>query len=286
VYVYIPSLYSIDFLKPNMGTLGTPVRIQASPEQRNVTLQVNTSDHSVADLLLGLAWYHNGSKIVPGDDPTLMRNSNNMTLTISNYNSSYSGKYAAQFNQLSVYPNDENCKDEVLSLVRYYPLLKSVVFCVGVEGDCFDSTQVWKISVRSVDSSLRGTFNNLTLEASATVLSRKELEHSSIYWYRNGIQITSASFLSTLQRHYNTLSLSQRFQQFNMTYEHSGTYEVQLRIDMNAYLQAGGSMASCLQYYNKFVSTYFTSTVILAKRYINADYYKGESIKDRTLCIP
>ena len=284
--LYIPLLYSIDFLKPSMS-MDNPVKIQASPEQRNVTLslQVNTTDHDIADLLLGLTWYHNGSKIVAGDDPSLMMNGNNMILTISNYSSSYSGKYKAQFDHLFVYPYDENCKDEVLSLVRRYPVLKPVVFCVNMDNDCSDSdieTQVRKISVRSVDSNLRGTFNNLTLEASATVLSRKELEHSSIYWYRNGIHITNTSLLSTLQRHYNTLSLSQRFQQFNLAYEHSGTYEVQLRINMYTYLQAGDS--SCLQYYNNFVSSYFGSTVILAKGYINADYYKGERIKDRTLC--
>ena len=71
--------------------MDSPVKIQASPEQRNVTLslQVNTADHDIADLLLGLTWYHSGSKIIPGDDPSLMINSNNMTLTISNYSSSY-----------------------------------------------------------------------------------------------------------------------------------------------------------------------------------------------------
>ena len=202
-----------------------------------------------------------------------------MTLTISNYSSSYSGKYEAQFDQFSIYPYNEICMDEVLSLARYYPILKPVVFCVNVDGECSDSsteTKVWKISIQSVDLNLRGTFNNLTLKADATVLSRKELEHSSIYWYRNGIRITSTSYLSTLQRHYNSLSLSQKFQQFNMTYEHAGTYEVQLRINMNTYLQAGDF--TCLQYYNAFsVPEYLQSTVILAKGYIDADYYKGES---------
>ena len=277
----------IDFLKPSMG-MDSPLKDSSfsRAEEHHISLEVNTTDHDIADLLVGLTWYHNGLKIIPGDDPSLMINSNNMTLTISNYSSRYSGKYKAQFDQLFVHPYDENCKDEVLSLVRHYPVLKPVVFCVNVDGGCSDSdidTQMRKISIQSVDSNLRGTFNNLILEASATVLSRKELEHASIYWYRNGIRITSTSLLSTLQHHYNTLSLSQRFQQFDVAYEHSGTYEVQLRIDMNAYLQAGDS--SCLQYY-KFVLSYFGSTVILAKRYINADYYKGESTGYRTSCIP
>ena len=257
--------------------MSNPVKIQTTLEQRTITLQVNTSDHSVADALLGLTWYHNGSKIVPGDDPSLFQSNDNKTLTISAFSSTYSGIYKAQFDQLFVHPFDEVCKDEVLSLTRHYPVLKPVVFCVNVDDDCFDydiETQVRKISIQSVNYVTQGTLDNLTLIADATVLNHKELEHSSIYWYRNGIRITSTSLLSTLQRHYNTLSLSQRFQQFNMAYEHSGTYEVQLRINMNTYLQAG-----CQQYYNQFVSRYLGSTVILAKGYMDVQYYRGKSLK-------
>ena len=254
--------------------VSSPLKIQTPPEQRNITLHVNTSDHNVIDLLLGLTWYHNSSKIVLGDDPNLTQNSDNKTLTISNYSLTYSGVYKAQFNQLFVHPFDEACKDEVLSLTRHYPVLKPVIFCVNVNGDCSDfiETLLRKISIRSINSVIQGTFDNLTLEAAATVLSSKELEHSSIYWYRNGIRIYGTT---SLQRHYNTLSLSQRFQQFNTAYEHSGRYEVQLRINMNAYLQAGDS--TCLPYYNRFVSSYLGSTVTLAKGYIDIQYYKGES---------
>ena len=259
-------------------SVDSPVKIQASPEKRNITLQINTSDHSVADVLLGLTWYHNGSQIVPGDDPSLIQSNDNKTLTISAFSSTYSGIYKAQFDQLFIHPFDEACKDEVLSLTRHYPVLKPVVFCVTVDGDCSDydiETQVRKVSIRPVNSVIQGTLDNLTLIADATVLNHKELEHSFIYWYRNGIRITSTSLLSTLQRHYNTLSLSQQFQQFNMAYEHSGMYEVQIRINMYTYLQAGDS--SCLQYYNQFVSRYFGSTVILAKGYIDVQYYKGKN---------
>jgi hypothetical protein len=123
-----------------------------------------------------------------------------------------------------------------------------------------------------VDFALQGTFDHLSLVADATVLSIKELEYSSIYWYRNGIRVYSSS---TLQKNGNTLSLSQTFQQFNATYEHSGRYEVHLIIDMNAYLQAGGS--TCLPYYNTFVSSYLGSTIILAKAHMDINYYKGEN---------
>ena len=205
----------------------------------------------------------------------MFQSNDNKTLIIS---ATYSGVYKAQFDQLFVHPFDEGCKDEVLSLTRHYPVLKPVIFCVNVDGDCIASnteTPVRKISIRSVNYVVQGTFDNLTLVADATVLSRKELEHSSIYWYRNGIRITSTSLLSTLQRQNNTLSLSQQFQQFNVAYEHFGTYEVQMQINMNTYLRGGGS--ACQQYYNQFVLHYFGSTVILAKDYIDVQYYKGKS---------
>ena len=265
---------NVGVLKPNMN-VSSPVKIQTPPEQRSITFQVNTSNHNVVDLLLGLTWYHNGSKIISGDDPNLIQSNGNKTLTISAFSSNYYGIYKAQFDQLFVYPFNEACKDEVLSLTRHYPVLKPAVFCVNMDDDCSNSnteTQVRKISIQFVDSVLQGTLDNITLVADATVLSRKELQHSSIYWYRNGGRIYGTS---SLQKHYNTLSLSQRFQQFNIAYGYSGRYEVQLRINMNTYLRAGD--ATCLPYYNRFVSRYLGSTVTLAKGFIDIDYYKGES---------
>ena len=276
MYVTIILYMCVGVLKPNMNT-SSPIKIQTPPKQRNITLQVNTSDLNVVDLLLGLTWYHNGSKIVPGDDPSLIQSNGNKTLTISAFSSNYSGIYKAQFDQLFVHPFDEACNDEVLSLTRHYPVLKPVIFCISVDGDCSDSnieTPVRKISIRSVNSAIQGTFDNVTLVADATVLSSKELKYSSIYWYRNGIFIGGTS---SLQRHYNTLSLRQRFQQLSASYEHSGRYEAQLRINMNTYLRAGDS--TCLPYYNRFVLSYLGSTVTLAKGYIDIQYYKGESTK-------
>ena len=255
--------------------MSNPVKIQTTLEQRNITLQVNTSDHStsVTDALLGLTWYHNGSKIVPGDNPSLIHRNDNKTLTISNFSSTYSGTYKPQFDQLFVHLFDEACQDEVLSLIRHYPVLKPVVFCVNVDdGDCSDSnieTSIRKISIQPINYVTQGTLENLTLVADATLLNHKEFEHSSIYWYRNATRIFS---VSSLQRQYNTLSLSQQFQQFSVAYEHSGTYEVQLRINMNTYLRPG-----CQQYYNQFVSRFLGSTVILAKGYIDIQYYEGKS---------
>lgn len=258
--------------------MSSPVKIQALNNQSAVTLQIyNTSNHGVTNQLLVLTWYHNESEIMPRNDPRLTLSNRNMTLTITNFTSNFSGIYKAQFDQLLISPGNENnyCEAEVLSLIRSYPILKPVVFCVNVDDDCSDTnieTQTRKISVRSVDSTMQGTFTNITLEADATVLTYKELEHSYIYWYRNGNSIGGTS---SLQKQYNTLSLSQRLQQLGATYVHSGRYEVQLRINMYSYLRAGDS--TCLPYYNTFVSRYLGSTVILARAYIDMDYYESKS---------
>lgn len=265
-------LYFAGILEPSVN-MSSPVKIQALQGQRPIVLQIyNTSNDNQ---LLGLTWYHNGSKIV--DDPQLSLSIDNKTLTIFNFSSNYSGIYRAQFDRLLVSAGDENnyCEVEVLSLTRHYPILKPVVFCVNIDGDCSDmtiETQVRKISIRCVDSTLQGTLDHISLIVDATVFSRKELEYSSIYWYRNGRRIYTTS---NLQRHYNNLSLSQTFQQFNASYEHSGRYEVLLSVNMYTYLQAGGT--ACLPYYNTFVSRYLGSIVILAKGFIDIDYYKGKS---------
>ena len=261
--------------------MSSPIKLE---KQAAIAVHVNTTNHDFVKYLFELTWYHNNSMIVPGDDPQLLLSNSNKTLTISNFTSIYGGIYKVQFDQLLIYPFNENCKDEVLSLMRNYPILKPAVFCVNImDSDCFDTiikTQVRKISIRSVDFASKGTFDNLTLEADATVLSHKELEHSSIYWYRNGIPITSTLYLSTLQRHYNNLSLSQRFQQFNTTYEHSGRYEVLLKLNINTYISAGNSRLSCQSYYNNFVLPYlsYSSRVTVAKGFVDIDYHKGKFV--------
>ena len=259
------------------------MKILALQNQRTIislqTYNTPIRNYYAVKQLIELTWYHNGSKIIPGDDPRLHLSNDNKTLTISDFSSSHSGVYKAQFDRLLISSGIENnlCEAEVLSLTRSYPVSKPVVFCVNVDDSCSDETietRVRKISIQSVNSTLQGTFDHLSLIADATVLSSKELEYSSIYWYRYGRRIYSSN-LQTLQRHCNNLSLSQSFQQFNASHEHSGIYEVQLRLNMYSYLQAINY--SCISsYYNSFVSRYIGSTVILAKEYIDVNYYEGK----------
>ena len=255
--------------------------IQTIQKQRaNITLQANTSDHDVVNQLHELTWYHNGSKIVPGYDLRLILSSNNKTLTISNFTSRYDGIYKAQFDHLLITPFNEICESIVLSLMRNYPILKPAVFCINIDrNDCFNTlstteNQVRKISVRSMDSTLQGTFNHLTLEADAMVLCSNEFHYSHISWYRNGISISSTPYLSALQRNYD-INLNQRFQQLNASYEHSGRYEVQLTIDLYSYL-----ISNCQPYLVNFVFQFVNNIWdhILARGFVDVEYHDGKRI--------
>ena len=134
--------------------------------------------------------------------------------------------------------------------------------------------QVRKISVQSMDSTLQGTFDHLTLEADAMVLCSNEVHYSYISWYRNGISISSTPYLSALQRSYN-INLNQRFQQLNVSYEHSGRYEVQLTIDLYSYL-----MSTCQPYLDNFVFQFVNNIWdhILARGFVDVEYHDGKRI--------
>ena len=138
--------------------------------------------------------------------------------------------------------------------------------------------QVRQVSVRSTVLDLQRTLNNISLMASGAVLSSKELQYATLQWYRNGHRITSV--LSTLQRNARRLSLTQELQVFNATFEHSGRYEVLLKIDMYTYLLD----SSCQAYYYDFVHPYLTDYkypyiqdhyVSLARGYVDVHYYRG-----------
>ena len=251
----------------------TGTNIQAL-KHHTVHLQVEPLKVNILSSLLSLTWYHNESIILPTQYPRYTLSNQNKTLTITNFTLiTDAGVYKAQFNKLFVHPFNEDCEENVLSLLRHLPVLKPAVFCVNMVRRCSEENmgiEVRTISVESVDQELEGTLNSIKLRAVGRVLNRKELQYSSIWWYRNGYYY-STSYLSTLQKHYNNLSLSQELEITNAAYEDSGRYEVLMQINMNSFLFD----PTCRPYYNSFVSRYLTSYITLAKGYADIGYYKG-----------
>ena len=246
---------------------------------QNLTLQVETSNHDIVKLLLELTWYHNNTVIVPEHNAGVSLSSDNKTLNITNFTSTYAGIYKAQFNQLFVHPYDEDCKNKYLSVTRNHLVLKPAVICVNInENDCSDSEMAQNkvtASVQNLDSNIQGTFpQNLSLKAMVVVSSRKELEHSTFYWYRSGSRIPPSSSLSPPQTYNSNLSLTQELHLSNITYEHTGKYEVLLLIDWSTYFRDSG----CQSYYNRFVVPYLNRRrSVLAKAYTDVYYYNGNN---------
>ena len=253
--------------KSNFTTLQTR-------QQETVKLQIAITNADVARYLLLLIWYHNGSVIIPDERVTL--SDQKKALTIANFTTSDAGVYKVQFNELFVHPHNGYCKEQLLSFLRNHPMLKPVVFCVNMGTDCPKdeiSTGSRKIILRSVDTSFK--MFGISLEAVGFVHSRKELQHSFFRWYRNGVYLTSSS---PLLRHYQGLKLVQGLKESNATYDHSGRYEVQLNINVTAYLGT-----DCQPYYlnvNQGYGNYPFPTrdiIVVAREFIDIDYYRGNN---------
>ena len=242
----------------------------------NLTLQIETLDYDVVKSLLELTWYHNNRVILPRNDSRVSLSSDNRTLTVTNFTSSYAGAYKVQFNQLFAHPYDEECKNEVLSLMRNSYVFKPSIFCVNVKkNDCFDSEIAENpvtITVQNLDSNIQGNFpQNLSLKAIGIATNSKVLEHSSFVWYRSGYQLQPSN-LSPLQQHYNNLSFTQELHLFNISYEHTGTYEVLVQVEWSNYIHESG----CRLHSNRFVAPFFRQAgLIVAKGYSDVHYYKG-----------
>ena len=255
--------------------------------QDNISLKVEVPSVSVLNGLVNLIWYHNGSAINPTLATQYTIHNMNRTLIITNFTSAEAGMYVIQFNQLFVHPYNEQCNEELISLLRHYPVLSPSVFCVNLaEEHCpkvaLPGLERRQISVTLTDSVLEGTLNTITIVATGTVLNSKELRYSSIQWYRNGQRISTSALtsLSPLKENQNTLSISQELKISNLTYEYSGNVEVLLVINILAYTREN---IQCRPYRAWFISTMSyrswrrrQNSIILAQTHVDIGYYKGE----------
>ena len=240
-------------------------------QRQNFILQVDTVDHDVVKSLLELTWYHNDTLLIPGQDQRFSLSNNNKTLMVTNFTSIYAGVYKAQFNQLFVHPYKEECKNELLSLLRRHHVLKPAIFCVNIK-DCSESEEAQnRVTVSIQNSDTQGMLpRNLSFKAVGIVSNSRILKHASFVWYRSGSQISPS--VSSRQKHYNNLSFSEEFSLVNTSYEHTGRYEVRLQLGASYFQESG-----CQSYYNRFVALYLGSLVTIASDYTDIYYSRGKS---------
>ena len=240
---------------------------------QNFTLQVDTVNRDVVKSLLKLTWYHNDALLMPGQDQRFSVSDDNKTLLVTNFTSTYAGVYKAQFNQLFIHPYSEECKNELLSLMRSHHLLKPAIFCVNIK-DCSESEEAQnRVTISVQNSNTQGMLpQNLSFKAVGIVSNGRILKHASFVWYRNGYQISPS--ISSRQRHYYNLSNSEEFSLVNTSYEHTGRYEVRLQLDASSYFQESG----CQSYYDKFIALHLGSLVTIASDHTDIYYSRGKCL--------
>ena len=245
-------------------------------------LQVETPDTTkVTRLLSELTWYHNGTVMlpVPDENERITFSDDKKTLTISNFSSTDAGVYKVQFNKIVVQPYNQTCNDEVISLLRGYPILAPAVYCVNVNPCTSEdptTLQVQRVSVRRLNFNLR---DGLTLVADGLANSAEELQHLSLEWYRNGKIIYFSNYyyrLTLLQQQYPTISQELQAYSSEVVYEYTGRYEVALTIKSYVY----DPDSNCQAYYGQLLAPYasyrYKPEVPLSWGYIDVSYHKGK----------
>ena len=242
---------------------------------QNITLQVDTVDQNVVKSLLELTWYHNDTLLMPGQDARVSLRDDNKTLVVTNFTSTYAGVYKVQFNQLFVHPYNEECKNELLSLMRSHHTLKPAIFCVNMK-DCSESEEAQnRVTISVQNSNIQGMLpQNLSFKAEGIVSNSRILKHASFVWYRSGSPINPSI---SSQKHYNNLSFSEEFSLVNTSFEHTGRYEVHLQLGASYFQESG-----CQSYYDRFVALYIGSLITIASDHTDIYYSRGKCFYTRS----
>ena len=120
----------------NTGILqpAVPVPVQTTVGT-DVTLRVNVTETTTNTYLRELNWYHNGQKINPDSNTRFNLSSDNTSMTITSVTDEDGGEYLVQFDGLRLYPYDQVCERQTLSMLRQYPLLAPAVLFISTNGE-------------------------------------------------------------------------------------------------------------------------------------------------------
>jgi hypothetical protein len=217
----------------------------------------------------------------PGEDnQRITISADKKTLTITNFSSADAGVYKVQFNKIDTQPYNQTCSDELISLLRGYPILAPAVYCVNVNSCTSEdprTMQIQRVNVRRLNFNLG---DGLVLVADGMANSAEEFEHLSLRWYRNGryISVTSSYFkLIIRQRQYPTVSQELRSE---VAYEKTGRYEVALTVnpDSNCRAHFGQLLAPYCKSCRYGYSTEEIYEVPVSWGYVDVSYYKSKHL--------
>jgi hypothetical protein len=224
----------------------------------------------------------------PSEDKRIAFSADKKTLIIANISSADAGVYKVQFNRIDVHPYNQTCNDELISLLRGYPILAPVVYCVNVypcTSEDPTTLQVQRVNVHRLNFNLS---DGLVLLADGIAYSAEELEHLSFRLYRNGryVHIPQYYYDSIIQRHYPMISQKLQVTRSEVVYEETGRYEVALiTIHDHEY--------NCQAYYDQLLTPYCRTCsrysaekkydVPLSWAYIDVSYYKSKHLHNNVI---
>ena len=239
-------------------------------------LQVETPNiTNISRLLSKLTWYHNGTVMLSNphpDDQRIMFSDDKKTLTISNFSSTDAGVYKVQFNKIDVQPYNQTCNDELISLLRGYPILAPAVICVNVNPCTSEDSTTTQVNINRLNFNLSDGF---ILIADGMASNAEEIEHLSLNWYRNGRYIYKRY---SVRKQYPMISHELQFTKSELPYVVTGRYEVALTIYVN------DPDSKCQAYFGQFLAPYRAShrdydyEVPLSWAYIDVSYHKSKHL--------
>ena len=246
-------------------------------------LQVETLNiTNVTRLLSELTWYHNGTVMLPNPDPDDQRitfSVDKKTLTIANFSSTDAGVYKVQFNKIDVQPYCQTCNDELISLLRGYPILAPAVYCINVNPCTSEDSKTQKIQRVNVSRLNLYSIDGLMLAANGMANNAEELKYLSLKWYRNGRYVYYSQYYKlNVQKQYPMVSQEINVTRSEVVYEETGRYEVALTI----YIYDPDS--KCQAYYGQLLAPYgdrydnydYDYEVPLSWGYVDVSYYKSK----------
>ena len=170
-------------------------------------------------------------------------------MTITNVTDEDGGEYLVQFDGLRVYPYDQVCERQTLSMLRQYPLLAPAVLLISTDGEkvlvislfmTVNVTQIitigGNIKMNKQPSSVlvlkhKQLFNSSTpVSLGVTIDQYAADESTAVYWYHNGG--SSPSTASSIRKLVTQAELNIQLP----TILHTGVYETQLRINYRSSL--------------------------------------------------
>ena len=99
--------------------------LQYTPPQP-ITLNVKVSSHDIQYDFRALTWFHNGVEFIPNERRVISKS--NTSLSIFNTTEEDSGVYEVKFTGLLVHPYSRKCEQDILALLRHYPVAAAALF--------------------------------------------------------------------------------------------------------------------------------------------------------------